>query len=65
MRLLGNNLLFTRPFPFEDASSGSLFFQLVDHVQDSFEKQNGKVDIRYSYYESLALKVTECFFVKR
>ena len=62
MRLLGNNLLFTRPFQFEDAPSGSLFLQLVDHVQDSFEKQNGKVDIRY---DSLACKVTECFFLKR
>ena len=61
-----NNLLFTRPFQFENAPSGSLFLQLVDHVQDSFEKQNAKTDIRYSYYESLALKVTElCFFLKR
>ena len=44
-----NNLLFTRPFQFENAPSGSLFLQLVDHVQDSFEKQNAKTDIRYSY----------------
>ena len=60
-----NYLLFTRPFQFENAPSGSLFLQLVDHVQDSFQKQNAKIDIRYSYYESLALKVIECFFLKR
>ena len=59
-----NNLLFTRPFQFENPPSGSLFLQLIDHVQDS-KKQNAKIDIRYSYYESLALKVIECFFLKR
>ena len=54
-----NNLLFTRPFQFEDAPPGSFFLQLVDRVQDSFEKQNANVDIRSNYYESLALKVIE------
>ena len=52
-----NNLLFTRPFQFENAPSGSLILQLVDHIQDSFEKPNAKVDIRYSYYQSIVLKV--------
>ena len=54
-----NYLLFTRPFQFENTTSGSLILSLVDHIQDSFEKHNAKVDIRYSYYESLALKVIE------
>ena len=58
-----NYLLFTRPFQFESAPSGSLILQLVDHIQDSFEKPNAKVDIRYSYYESTVLKVI--FFLKR
>ena len=30
-----NNLLFTRPFQFENAPSESLFLQLADHIQDS------------------------------
>ena len=54
-----NYLLFTRPFQFENAPSGSLILQLVDHIQDSFEKPNVRVDIRYSYCESLAIKVIE------
>ena len=60
-----NYLLFTRPFQFENTPSGSLILQLVDHIQDSFEKPDARVDIRYSYCESLALKVIECFFLKR
>ena len=43
-----NYLLFTRPFEFENLLSGSLIFQLVDQLQDSFEKPNARVDIRYS-----------------
>ena len=45
--IIVNNLLFTRPFQFENAPSGSLILQLADHIQDSFEKPNAKVDIRY------------------
>ena len=54
-----NHLLFTRSFQVENAPSGSLILQLFDYIQDSFEKPNATVDIRFSYYESLALKVIE------
>ena len=47
-----NYLLFTRPFQAENALSGSLILQLVDHIKDSFKKLNAKADIRYSYYDS-------------
>ena len=46
-----NYLLFTRPFQIENALSGSLILQLVDHIKDSFENLNAKADIRYSYYD--------------
>ena len=46
-----NYLLFTRPFQIENALSGSLILQLVDHIKDSFKKLNAKADIRYSYYD--------------
>ena len=46
-----NYLLFTRPFQTENALSGSLILQLVDHIKDSFENLNAKADIRYSYYD--------------
>ena len=57
--IVANYLLFTRSFQVENAPSGSLILQLFDHIQDSFEKPNATVDIRFSYYESLALKVIE------
>ena len=47
-----NYLLFTRPFQAENALSGSLILQLVDHIKDPFKKLNAKADIRYSYYDS-------------
>ena len=46
-----NYLLFTRPFQIENALSGSLILQLVDHIKDSFKKLNARADIRYSYYD--------------